>query len=163
MLSVAGPGLVYQPAERPRPPLVHPYGYPKSVADPVDRSDGSGYLPFRQFPEVLGAAAALAGDVPTLARWGRALLGGKIVKASSLHAMTTFHASQDWEGYGLGVARDSVAGHVMWGHTGDGEGSHTELWYLPRDRLTIAISWNDGALDRDAPFLNTLLRTALGI
>jgi CubicO group peptidase (beta-lactamase class C family) len=140
---------------------VHDYSYPRGPGHPVDVGDGSGWLPNRRFTEVNGAAAGLAGDVPSLARWGNALLSGKIISAPLLRAMTSFHASQFWTGYGLGLARDSIQGHVMWGHTGDGDGSHTELWYLPRERVTIAISWNDAALNSEAPFLGTLLRTVL--
>jgi hypothetical protein len=32
---------------------------------------------------------------------------------------------------------------------GDGLGSHTELWHVPRARLTIAVSWNDDMVDRE--------------
>ena len=49
----------------------------------------------------------------------------------------------------------------MWGHIGDGDGSHSELWHLPHDRITIAVSWNDDVRDREAPFLVSLLRTTL--
>src|SRR5829696_6652830 len=34
-------------------------------------------------------------------------------------------------------------------HGGDGLGSHTEFWHLPRERLTLAVSWNDDLLDRE--------------
>jgi CubicO group peptidase (beta-lactamase class C family) len=45
-----------------------------------------------------------------------------------------------WPGYGLGLASDASGGVQMWGHTGDGLGSHTELWHAPRERLTVAIA-----------------------
>jgi D-alanyl-D-alanine carboxypeptidase len=160
-----GAGLALQPGERPHPPLVHNYDYPRSLADPVDVSDGSGLIPNRGVAPIVGAGG-LAGDVPSLARWGHALLGGGLLSPSSLRAMTRFHdiPSEQVLGlglYGLGLFRDSLDGHLMWGHVGDGDGSHSELWHLPHDRITIAISWNDGVLDREAPFLVSLLRTTL--
>ena len=48
----------------------------------------------------------------------------------------------------------------MWGHTGGGFGTHTELWHVPADNLTIAVSWNDNSLGREAVFLPHLLRAA---
>lgn len=50
----------------------------------------------------------------------------------------------------------------MWGHQGDGLGSHTELWHVPREDLTIAVSWNYDLIDSDSPILRTLVRAALG-
>jgi hypothetical protein len=50
----------------------------------------------------------------------------------------------------------------MWGHGGDGLGTHTELWHLPREDVTVAVSWNDDDLEDDAPFVPTLLRAVLG-
>jgi Beta-lactamase len=72
--------------------------------------------------------------------------------------MTRFHPGAFWQGYGLGLALDTIDGHTMWGHTGDGFGSHTELWHVPADDLTVAVSWNDDTLDREAVFLPHLLR-----
>jgi hypothetical protein len=54
--------------------------------------------------------------------------------------------------------RDSFEGRTMWGHIGDGLGSHTELWHLPRQRVTVAVSWNDDLIDRDGQILPALLR-----
>jgi D-alanyl-D-alanine carboxypeptidase len=167
-----GAGLALQPGERPHPPLVHNYAYPRGVgAPPVDVSDRSGLIPNRGVALAVGAIG-LAGDVPSLARWGHALLGGGLLSPSSLRAMTRFHdASPDLadelqlsahRSYGLGLWRDDVDGHLMWGHPGGGVGGHSELWHLPHDRITIAVSWNDAALGRDAaPFLLSLLRTTL--
>ena len=43
-----------------------------------------------------------------------------------------------------------------------GSARHTEFWHLPRERLTIAMTWNDDVLDREGRILPTLLRAALG-
>ena len=65
------------------------------------------------------------------------------------------------DGYGLGLMRDSLHDSVLWGHVGDGLGSHTELWHAPRERLTIAVTWNDDMIDREGGIFEALLSTAL--
>jgi hypothetical protein len=87
------------------------------------------------------------------------LLGGDILKPASLRAMTRFRPDDSGQRYGLGLARSTIDGHTAWAHTGDGFGSHTELWHLPAEDLTIAVSWNDDTLDDEAVFVPHLLRT----
>jgi D-alanyl-D-alanine carboxypeptidase len=157
-----GAGLAMQPGERPHPPLAHSYSYPRGLGDPVDTSDGSPFIPNRGYVTAVSTAGALAGDDPSLARWAHQLLGGHILAPQSLRAMSRFHPGGNWEAYGLGLARDSLDGRTMIGHGGDGLGSHTELWHLPRENLTIAVTWNDGSLDREGNIFQALLRTALG-
>jgi D-alanyl-D-alanine carboxypeptidase len=158
-----GNGLALQPQQRPHPPLVHPYFYPQSIGTPVDASDGGPYIPTRALASVVSTAGGLAGDVPSLARWGHALLAGHILAPRSLRAMTRFHDGGFWTGYGLGLAQSSIDGHPMWGHGGDGLGTHTELWHLPREDLTVVVSYNDDAVEsRDDPFTPKLVRDALG-
>lgn len=106
------------------------------------------------------SAGALAGDVPSLARWGHELLDGHIVKSPSLRAMTRFHPGGFAEAYGLGLTRSLIDDHTMWGHTGNGIASHTEFWHLPRENVTIAITWNND--NRDADILPALMRAVLG-
>jgi D-alanyl-D-alanine carboxypeptidase len=156
-----GDGLAMQPDERPAPPLAHSYWYPHGVGTPVDASDGGPVLPSRVSAGMVWTAGALAGDVASLARWGHELLGGRILEPSSLREMTRFHHGTFWDGYGLGLARYSFADHIMWGHSGDGLGSHTEFWHLPTQRLTIAVTWNDDAIDMDGGIMQGLLRAAL--
>jgi D-alanyl-D-alanine carboxypeptidase len=154
-----GAGLSMQPIELAHPPRAYSYFYPRGIGNgPVAVNHGGALLPTRSWATAAGTAGALAGDVPSLARWGQALLGGHILKPASLREMTRFHPGAFWQGYGLGLALDSIDGHTMWGHTGDGIGSHTELWHVPDDDVTIAVSWNDESLDREAVFLPHLLR-----
>jgi hypothetical protein len=61
-----------------------------------------------------------------------------------------------------GAALNSVDSHIMWCHSGDGGGDHTELWHLPPERLTVAISWNDAATGSESPILRPMVRAALG-
>jgi Beta-lactamase len=76
--------------------------------------------------------------------------------------MTHFRRGGPWDAYGLGLAESHVGDRPMWGHTGDGLGTHTELWHLPRENVTIAVAWNDDALESDAPFVPDLLHAVLG-
>jgi D-alanyl-D-alanine carboxypeptidase len=154
-----GAGLALQPAERAHAPRAHSYWYPHGTGKrPADLSDSTAALPFRSWAGMLSPAGALAGDVASLARWGHELLGGDILKPASLRAMAHFRPDAFGQRYGLGLALDTIDGHTMWGHTGDGFGSHTELWHVPADDLTIAVSWNDDTLNREAVFLPHLLR-----
>jgi D-alanyl-D-alanine carboxypeptidase len=59
-----GAGLAIQPAERPHPPLAHTYAYPRGLDDPVDISDGSPFVPNRDYVAALTTAAALAATSP---------------------------------------------------------------------------------------------------
>jgi len=157
-----GEGLALQPAERPRPPHAHSYWYPDGGGTPVDASDGGPILPYRSLAALAGAAGSLAGDVPSLARWGHELFGGRVLEPASLREMARFHPGGFWEAYGLGLAQDSFEERTMWGHGGDGLGSHTEFWHLPHERLTLAVTWNDDLLDREGGLHVALLRAALG-
>jgi hypothetical protein len=47
--------------------------------------------------------------------------------------------------YGLGLARDELAGEEVWGHSGDILGFHGDLWYLPQSRATVAALINHQA------------------
>ena len=107
-------------------------------------------------------AIGLAGAIPSLARWGNELLGGHVLEPSSLKAMQDVHGGAFWSGYGLGLAEWFVDDHEMWGHTGDGIGTHTELWYMPKERVTVAVAWNDHAIDNDGGNFQALVRAAVG-
>jgi D-alanyl-D-alanine carboxypeptidase len=161
--DAGGEGLAFQPAEHPPTPRAHSYWYPNGGGTPVDASDGGPVLPYRSIAATFGAAGALAGDVPSLARWGNGLLGGKVLRASSLREMATFREGAYWEGYGLGLAKESFDERTMWGHSGDGLGSHSELWHFPRERLTLAVSWNDDLLEAEGGIHTVLLQTVFGL
>jgi D-alanyl-D-alanine carboxypeptidase len=156
-----GDGLALQPAEQAHPPRAHSYWYPKGGGRPADISDGGPLLPYRSLAATASAAGAMAGDVPSLARWGHELFTGRVLRPASLRAMTSFHNGAFWEAYGLGLALNSFEDRVMWGHSGDGLGSHTEFWHLPRERLTLAVTWNDDLLDNEGGLHIPLLRAAL--
>jgi D-alanyl-D-alanine carboxypeptidase len=157
-----GDGLAFQPGERPAPPHAHSYWYPNGVGRPADFNDRSELLPRRSLTTMASGAIALAGDVPSLARWGSELLGGHVLEPSSLQEMQDVHQGGFWAGYGLGLAKWYVDDQELWGHTGDGIGTHTELWYMPKGRVTVAVAWNDHAIDNDGGIFQALVRAAVG-
>ncbi len=161
LAAPGGRGLALQPAERPRGPIAHAYWYPRGDNAPVDLYDGSSFLPSRVWATLASTAAGMAGDVPSLALWGHALFGGHVLAPASLREMTHFHPFSELEGYGLGTMLDTLDGHVLWGHLGHSPGTHTELWHLPRENLTLAVAWNDDLIDHDSAFARVLLRAAL--
>ena len=160
LAAPGGAGLVLQPGERATEPHVHNYWYPSDVRHPVDLDDGSGMLPQHAWPRALTTAGGMAGDVPSLARWGRELLGGRVLEPASLREMTRFRDAGQGQGYGLGLTRDAYDGRTVWGHIGEGLG-HTELWHLPEESVTIAVSWNDERVGGDGQIVPALLDVAL--
>jgi D-alanyl-D-alanine carboxypeptidase len=157
-----GDGLALQPAERARTPHAHSYWYPDGLtAAPADVSDDGPLLPSRAWASLAPVSGGLAGNVPSLARWAHELLGGNVLSPASLREMTDFHSIPMPEGYGLGLMRHSLHDRALWGHSGDGLGSHTELWHVPRERLTIAVSWNDDMVDNEGGIFEALLSIAL--
>ena len=157
-----GAGLAFQPDERPHAPLAHSYWYPKSLLDPADTSDGSGLVPSRAEATMSSTAGALAGDVPSLARWAHELFNGAVLSADSLHDMASFHDGDYREGYGLGLARSVDRDDELWGHRGDGLGNATELWHLPHKNVTVAVTWNDDLIGNEDGFFPGLLHAAIG-
>jgi D-alanyl-D-alanine carboxypeptidase len=160
--AAGGDGLAFQPAERPQPPLAHSYWYPDGPFDPADVSDGSGLVPSRAEATMASTAGALAGDVPSLARWAHALFNGEVISADSLHEMARFHDGGHWGAYGLGLAGSVDGEHELWGHGGDGLGNATELWHLPREKVTVAVTWNDDVIGSEGGFFPALLHAAIG-
>jgi D-alanyl-D-alanine carboxypeptidase len=125
--------LIYQPGEAPSQPMAMPFG--KST-DVLKR--GGGYLPSRAGASIDGAAAAMASDSPSLARWWRALCAGEIVSQASLTEMTTFV-----DGYGLGLYQPDPPGTV--GHGGEHIGYVSLAGCMPADGVAFAVLVNRNA------------------
>jgi D-alanyl-D-alanine carboxypeptidase len=155
-----GDGLALQPGEHTDAPRAESYWYPHGLGKPVSAGDGSPLLPSRRIATMAWAAGALAGDVPSLARWGQELFDGQILEPGSLKEMAKFHPGAFWDGYGLGLAKTTFDNREMWGHTGDGQGSHTEFWHLLKENMTIAVTWNDAAIDTDGGIFQRVVRAA---
>ena len=156
-----GDGLAFQPAERPRPPHAHSYWYPDGGATPVDASDGGPLLPNRSSPATFAAAGALAGDIPSVARWTHELFEGRIVSAASLREMTRFRPRllgglRPRRGEGL-VRRPRDVGPRRRG------ARQPQRALAPAARAHhAAVTWNDDLLEREGGLHTILLRAALG-
>ena len=133
--------VVLQPEQLPSRLTAH--GYDGSLGD---LSDGSRYTPYTASATAYWTAGALVATPRSLARFGDALFNGRVLKRDSLRAMLRFgNASFPWKGgYGLGVAQARLHGHEIWGHGGHVPGFSSELFYLPRERVTIAVVVNEG-------------------
>ena len=127
--------LIYQPNEKPTEPMAMPRGQSTAAL-----KKGGGYLPFLAAASAGGAAAGMASDAPSLARWWQAFCAGEIVSQASLNEMTTLH-----DGYGLGQydVADPYAQAV--GHTGGGIiGYDYVSWAgcLPEDGSVVVVLSN---------------------
>ncbi len=132
--------LIYQPDEVPTEPMAMPDGESTAAM-----KKGGGYLPSLAAATADGAAAAMASDAPSLARWWRALCAGEIVSQASLTEMSTFH-----DGYGLGLINpgDPYAQGV--GHTGEDFGDSYVSWAgcLPADGSVVVVLSNRWVEDK---------------
>jgi D-alanyl-D-alanine carboxypeptidase len=100
--------LVYQPEERPEPPVALPFWADAVRSDIVEA--GGGYLPSKASASEAGGSGSMASDAEALARWGYLLFGGAVLAEESLLAMTDFGSGNDYDGYGLGVFDQSDIG-----------------------------------------------------
>lgn len=130
--------LIYQPDEVPTEPMAMPFGESTDVLE-----EGGGFLPSLAAATSDGAAAAMASDSPSLARWWRAFCAGEIVSQASLTEMTTMH-----DGYGLGLYRPDPPGMV--GHSGEHIGYMALAGCLPKDGVVVVVLSNDVGVDLSA-------------
>lgn len=136
VLNVGGTErLIYQPDEKPTAPMAMPGGHSTAAL-----REGGGYLPSLAAASADGAAAAMASDAPSLARWWQALCAGAIVSKASLTEMTTLSIDE----YGLGVydVAEPYANAV--GHTGEGISGTYVSWAgcLPEEQAVIVVLAN---------------------
>jgi len=113
---------------------------------PQARTDGSTVVPFRSVVTAAGSAGALASTSGDLARWARALYGGRtVVSAAMRREMLTFVKAYAYglgTAYGLGVSRVRFDGHAAFGHTGALAGMRAAIRHFPTEKVTIAVLFN---------------------
>jgi D-alanyl-D-alanine carboxypeptidase len=110
--------LIYQPDDLPTEPIAMPGGQPTAAL-----KRNGGYLTPLADVTMISAAAAMASDAPSLARWWRALCAGDIVSQASLNEMTTL-STDGYGTYGLGLY-DAVGSYEQAvGHSGEGIKGH---------------------------------------
>jgi D-alanyl-D-alanine carboxypeptidase len=110
------------------------------------------------------AAGSLCSTVGDLAAWTRLLHSGKLVKQSSLAAMTTpakLTSGRPMQ-YGFGLFMDTVGTHRRIHHGGGINGFISELAYYPDDSLTVVVLSNTAPAPSDEVAEN-LARVAFGM
>ncbi len=68
----------------------------------------------------------------------------------------------DAPGYGLGLMHIRLASHDAWGHSGDIDGFHADLWYLPSADVTVVALVNRNLEAGRPRLVEALARAAAG-
>ncbi len=156
----------YEQVEEPAGgPVAH--GYRLRTADddePADLSDGSSIVPFTSVVTAAGAAGSLASTPIDLARWFRALYGGRVLAPTSLAEMIDALASEATRRatvpYGLGIQAVTLDGRPTLGHSGRLLGFRSVARWLPNERMLIVTLTNQSRAD-PTTITRSLLRLAL--
>jgi D-alanyl-D-alanine carboxypeptidase len=124
-------------------------GYGRSHGRFVNASAISMTVPF--------AAGALCATVGDLARWARALRGGKVLTADSYRAMTTAefagrhpNPGDSTQQYGFGVGMGMLGSHRVVEHGGNINGFNASFIDVPDVALTVAVLTNTEGIGADA-------------
>ncbi|MFN8191094.1 MAG: serine hydrolase domain-containing protein [Nocardioidaceae bacterium] len=120
--------------ERPEPPLAYPASpRPLGIVDTA-----SGFLPSLAGASSGQGGAGMAGDALSLARWGYALYGGRVIPADLVDTMTAGDPRAEL-GYGFATATATINGAAVVGHPGDWMGYTSVLLVWPETRTSIAL------------------------
>ena len=86
----------------------------------------------------------LCASAEDLARFGVALLDGKLVASATLQAMATRQRTMAGEeiDYGLGLRVDRVGDRPLWWHSGAQSRVSTMLLLLPQERVVVVVLCN---------------------
>ena len=109
------------------------------------------------------SAGALCSNVRDVAKWQRALAGGRVVNANSyrLMSMSDTTANGQPTHYGFGLANGTIEGKPWIGHTGGINGFTTATIYLPADRVDVVVFTNAEAGPN--PLAMNIVRAVLGL
>jgi D-alanyl-D-alanine carboxypeptidase len=133
--------ILFQGEERPRGAVA--VGYQELDGDPeLESTRNNPYVPSTAEATITWASGNVLASAYDLARAGDRLFCGELLSARSRREMTHWVKALEPPEYGLGLARDELAGEEVWGHSGDVVGFHADLWHLPRSRVTVAALTN---------------------
>ena len=155
----------YQAGEANRTAIAHGYRFigTSRSAKPIDLADGSGIGPFRSVVTAAGGAGSMAGTSTDLARWARALYGGKVLgPAGTAMLLSGFSKTTNYlpgVAYGYGIQAISIDGHASLGHSGRLLGFRSAVRHFPIDGVTIAVLTNQSRAD-PATIVRALLAIA---
>ena len=114
----------------------------------VDGDTASDPIPAGPWPALETAehaAGAMVSTAADLARFGRALAGGRLVAPATLTQMTTplpFGGRHAGYGLGLEVSQPDYA-TTVWGHGGSTAGFRSVLWVVPQRDAVIVVLTNE--------------------
>jgi D-alanyl-D-alanine carboxypeptidase len=118
---------------------------------------GSGHvLPNMSATTIAASAGAMVSDGADLARWVMALYGSDLVLPGDVRAAMMDFRPKDQ--YGLGTRTRVYDGRRAYGHGGSLRGYEDQVWYLPREGVSIVLLSNRGLYDPDRT-VRQLLRT----
>lgn len=167
LLEPAGLAATWHQIDEPAAaPLAHGYRLrgTKLTAKPIDLSDGSGIAPFRSVVTAAGGAGAMAGTSDDLARWARALYGGRVLgPVGTALLLSGFKPTTGYVlgvAYGYGVQAIAIDGHPSLGHSGRLLGFRGVVRHFALDGLTIAVLTNQSRAD-PGEIVRALLSVAL--
>ena len=144
--------FVVQDIERPRGPVA--VGYRHLDADAtLDPTPNNPYVPSTSEATGAWGSGNLLASAEDLARAGDHLFRGRMLDDHSRREMTNWVDAIAPGGYGLGLAREKLAGEEAWGHSGDITGFHADLWHLPRSGITVAALTNQQSDETGQPRL----------
>ena len=83
------------------------------------------------------AAAGFSSTTADLARWQRALYGGRVISAASLKKMTTLYKGD----YGLGIYVRTIDGRRIYTHGGGAPAFANLTWY-PESQISVVVLGN---------------------
>jgi D-alanyl-D-alanine carboxypeptidase len=136
--------IVFQGEERPRGAVA--IGYHQLHGGPaLESTPNNPLVPSTSEATTAWASGNLLASAGDLARAGDRLFRGELLSARSQREMTDWVKALEPPEYGLGLARDELAGEEVWGHSGDIVGFHADLWYLPNSQVTVAALINHQA------------------
>jgi D-alanyl-D-alanine carboxypeptidase len=112
-----------------------------------DQAGSGRWLPNLSAASIAGSAGAMVSNASDLARWAMALYGSDAVLPESLRdAMMDFRPK---DRYGLGTRMRIFSGRRAFGHGGSLRGYEDQVWYFPREGVSIALLSNRGLYNPD--------------
>ena len=138
--------VVLQPQERVRGTPAHGYGAFTAGERRALRAGDAGLIPYDSIASSAWTGGAIVAGAESVARWGDALLRGRVLSASGRKQQLTFVPVEGARvAYGLGVTRllSPELGTQVLGHDGALPGFGSSLWHLPEKGVSAAVMAND--------------------
>jgi CubicO group peptidase (beta-lactamase class C family) len=137
----------------------------RAMANGYTDHDGKVALSQKIHMSVPHGAGALVGTVGDLATWADALHNGRVLSPASYAAMSGSTTTTDGktEPYGFGLRGGDVRGHKAIGHGGGIFGFSTDSFYLPKEKIFVAVFANsDSPQSQPETVARRLAAAALG-